>query len=199
MTTATKPLLSEYLIAQWQELNERIEDCKWQQGDLIAEYLDDLGLDKPLRSADRARFYKEFGEAVGVSHFTIRERYKTSLEFPRGTRAADRSWYFHSLLARNADNPIGWLDLALGRGWQQTDIEAILRETKGSLDHARMMLSEDVLILRTTGGDPDTLTRNATARVKRILSPELWLELHEADFLSSLSTDDEITITVKRR
>lgn len=138
------------LVSTYQTLMSREEDSKWQQGDFLVETIEAVFPDVK-RDAERKKFFDEFAEAVGQNSTTLRMRYRTANVFRPASRALDKSWYIHSLCARQEPKSyeltgVGeeWLQLALEQGWGQTNLELALKTNLEPME-LRVQLAEKSL------------------------------------------------------
>ncbi len=194
-------------IETYRLLVDQEEDTKWLQGDHLVATVNEL-LGTQARSAERTRFFEDVGEAVypKQSTATVRMRYRTARLIPSLERAQDRSWYFHCLCARTEDsrNPehagrsIQWLEIAVARGWGQSELEHYI--SASGRDPAVFLASAE------TGSDelPSDPVPTTTATVTRAAeasvtdSGDNWLKLRFAMPFPALEVGEQVRVTISR-
>lgn len=99
-------------------LEEAQDDCKWQQGEVLAA-LAECGVSQ-----------RTIATEIGKSSSYVRERIKTWRAFPEeGTRVRDLSWQHHRIAAKT-DDPQGWIAKAADNGWSTRDLERAIKEAR---------------------------------------------------------------------
>ncbi|MEW6228061.1 MAG: hypothetical protein AB1700_08250 [Bacillota bacterium] len=99
-------------------LEEAQDECKWQQGEVLAA-LAECGVSQ-----------KAVASEIGKSASYVRERIRTWRAFPEeGTRVRDLSWQHHRIAAKT-DDPQNWIAKAADNGWSTRDLEQAIKEAR---------------------------------------------------------------------
>lgn len=99
-------------------LEEAQDDCKWQQGKILAALID-CGVPQKVIVSE-----------TGKSSSCIRERVKTWRAFPdESTRVRELSWQHHRIAA-GTDDPQGWIAKAADNHWSTRDLEKAIKEAR---------------------------------------------------------------------
>lgn len=196
----------ETLIATLTNLEQQKEDCKWQIGDTLVEYLQPY--EAQLRSEERTEFFKKVASSVGRSVDTMRWRYRTSQSFPDDTRAQDFTWDFHRMCASSEGRAQEWLDVSVEFGLRPKHLKKLLK-SELTPDEARQKIEEnldpqDYTSLDKTINDmtPPPQSVKAAAKVMMVygeygenflaLVPEILSEF-------TLTDGEEVEIVIRRK
>lgn len=196
--------IPEELITLYVHQEDIQMDAKWRQGDLLKDFVDEC-FPGEKRSADRHRFYEQFGQVVGKSHHTIRLQIRTSRAFPNTSRAADHSWYYHAICARTGSECLAqrWMQLALEQGLSQTELENVIAATKSNVDHARFLDPENFELAKRIGSKWGKVGKrvellSATVVVQTIDLRRGWLTLAVEKPMQSLKVGECVEISISK-